>query len=242
MRRSAIAAGVGVLVVLAGGLGLLAWRASLGKEVDAVRLGILADHSIGSLDAGREVCQRAIDLDRPITFVGLAVDTGGGPGPPLTVRIRDLVTQRTLREVKVPAGFVNVPPNYYGAQLSTPLSGGRTVEVCAHNDGKRSLGLIGDESNMAQGAIQDDGVPFDGDWAVYFPLSEADRRTHLQMVPDMVRRASVLRPNIVTPAFYAVLAAVLLGLCPAALWWAAARSARADDEALSAAGRDDRPT
>lgn len=218
MSRRGLWSAAALVVVLVAGLAAVAWRGAHDTAVDAVRLGVLADHPIGVLPAGGEACQRPVDLDRPVTNVGLAVDTGGRPGPPLRLEIRSRATRRVLTSARVGPGYVIGVPDYLGFALPQRFATQQSVAVCARNEGRRPIQIVGDEAiEGANAAI--DGATLPADWGVFFPVpKEADRPDYLALVPDILRRASVLRPGFIRPAAYVALAALLVIACPLLLW------------------------
>ncbi|MDO9408791.1 hypothetical protein [Patulibacter sp.] len=242
MRRSSIAVGVAMLVVLVSGALVLVDRGSKGREDQPVRFGVLAKKSIGLLPAGNEACQSPVDIDRAVSQVGLAVDTAGRPGPALEVSVRDLRTRRVLQRARVPGGYEIALGGFVTAPLEAAVTPERSVAVCARNLGRRSLSLVGD--NTVDYSVALDGRrELDGDWGVFFPLAESGRRTYLEMASDMVRRATVLRPGIVTPVFYGVMALLLVVAAPLLLWRAIVAAGDTDDRLATTPGpRPEPPT
>jgi hypothetical protein len=208
--RSAIA----IFAVLLAGLGVWLSRAVHTGEVDATRPGVTAANQVLVLGPGREACQTPLDLDRPVAGLGLGLDDGGRPGPRLAVEVRDADSGGVLATATVSAGWALPLGQYFGMKLARPVPAGRTVEVCARNAGSTAARLVGKEQAIVTSGLA--GRP--ADWAVFFPLAPGARRSYLAMTPDIARRASVLRPGIVTPAVYWALAALLLVGGPFALW------------------------
>jgi hypothetical protein len=212
--------------VLAIGLGLLLWRGAQTEELDAVRPGILADAPLVKLLPGHESCQGPLDLDRPVRQMGLAVDTLGKPGPPLEIEVRDNPTGRVLARATVPAGYVVGLGAFEPVTLDPALPDDASVDVCARNAGAEPLTLVGKQSIATSALHEDSGRTIQEDWAIFFPLAPQDRRSLLATTPDILARASVLRPGIVTPAFYVVLGLLLVVGGPLLLW----RAVRLADE------------
>lgn len=220
MRSGAL----GLLAVLVIGLGVVLWRGLEGREVDAVRPGVAAAGPVADLKPHEELCERPIDLDRSAPRLGLAMLNGAQPGPPVRVRIADADTHELLRTATIPKGWALAPGQYYGLELPHPLPGGRAIEVCARNDGKRAFELWGKEASSSANLYRGEENTGAADWAIFFPLQPRERRTLVQMIPTFLRRASVLRPGIVTPAVYAVLGLLLLVGAPLLLWRAVKRA------------------
>lgn len=232
-------AAVGLVAVLVIGLGIVAWRALANDELDAVRPGILAASPVATLKPGREMCQRPLDLDRPVPRIGLAIYNGPAPGPRIQVHITDLERDRVVSRFTVPRGWGLAPGQYFGVKLPRPLPGDTAVEVCARNEGHRSFELYGSpgitDSRLYAG--HGDRVGIDPDWAIFFPLLPDERRSLFAAIPDIVKRASVLRPSIIGPAAYGGLALLLLVGGPLLMW----RALRASEDAPQARGEDAPP-
>jgi hypothetical protein len=216
MRRSSIAVGAAMLVVLVVGALVLVDRGRAGREDQPVRFGVLAKERIGALPAGRTACQSPVDIDRPVRRLGLAFDTARGPA--LRVSVRDLRSREVLRTVEVPAGYSSPLGGFLTVELGDPIGGDRSLEICARNLGRRTLELVGDNTvDYSQVRV---GRPLGGgaDWAIFFPMREGERRSYLAMASDMLHRATIIRPGIVTPLFYGVLALFLVVAAPLLLW------------------------
>ncbi len=205
------------------GLGVILDRALAGGETDANRPGVVASRVVATLDPGRRLCQRPLDLDRRAPRLGVALDNGGLPGPALDITVTDLADGRVLDREPIAAGWALAPGAYYGFQLRRPLPGNRTVAVCARNVGDRPVGLVG-KASITDSAIYAGTRSLRRDWAVYFPLAPDERRSYVRMLPDIFRRAAVLRPGVVSAATYAVLAILLLVGGPLLLWRAVTRA------------------
>lgn len=229
VRSTAFRVGVAMLLVLLVGVLVLVDRGTKGHEDQPVRFGVLADHPIGTLPAKREVCQSPVDLDRAIRTVGLGVDSAAKGGPPLRVTIRDSANGNVLRSARVGGGY-KIPLKGF---LTVPLDGAvpsdRAVSVCAQNLGRRSLTLVGKEAVLDSEARVGSQI-LDGDWGVFFPNPDAKPRNYLQMAPDMLDRAAVLRPGIVTPLLYVLLALVAFVAGPVLLWRAVVSAANDDED------------
>jgi hypothetical protein len=224
MRRSSIAVGAAMLVVLVVGALVLFDRGRAGREDQPVRFGVLAKERIGPLPAGRAACQSPVDIDRPVRRVGLAFDTARGPA--LRVSVRDLESRELLRSVDVPAGYATPLGGFLTVELGAPVGGDRSLEICARNLGRRSLELVGDNTvDYSQVRV---GRPLGGgaDWGIFFPMRDGERRSYLAMASDMLHRATIIRPGIVTPLFYGVLALFLVVAAPLLLWRAVVVAAR----------------
>ncbi len=218
---------LGLLAVLVVGLGLLIWRGSLGEEIDVTRIGVPAAGPISTLTPNEELCQRPLDIDHAARIVGVAIYNGPNPGPPVRIRVSDADTGRPLASATVPAGWTLDPGSYFGLTMPRALPADHGLEVCARNDGKRTIELYGKESLSASNLYRgDDNIG--GDWAIYFPLEPGTGRNYLEMIPDFLRRASVLRPGFVGPATYVVLALLLLVGGPLLLWRAISRAEQED--------------
>lgn len=212
----------GMAVVLVLGLGFLLVRGARTGELDATRPGILAEGPVAELEPRDGVCQAPLDLDKPVRRLGLALEGGGPPGPRLDVELRRAGSNAVLATATVPENWTLAPGAYFGLELSRRVPAETTIAVCARNAGRREAVLIGKQAIANSRVAPGNEL----DWAVFFPLAEGDRRSYLRMTGDMARRASVLRPGIVTPLLYGVLAVALLVGGPLLL----ARAARAATE------------
>jgi hypothetical protein len=219
MRSAAIAIAVVVVV----GLAVLLVEALTGSELDAVRPGVLAETPVAELPAGQEICERPLDLDRPVRRMGVALDAYGRPGPRLDLEVRDADDGEVLAEGTVPEGW-NIPLGaVFVVTLSETVPADSAVAVCARNAGRQPAVLTGKQSIAGAALYPEQGERIAADWAIYFPLAENERRTYLGMSHDILRRASVLRPGLITPLTYVVLALALL-IGGSLLLWRAIRA------------------
>ena len=100
------------------------------------------------------------------------------------------------------------------------------LRICLVNEGRRKLAILGQPGAASQRtAAIVGGAPIDYDLAVTL---RREQRSLLALLPDMAERASLFRAGWVSPAVYALLAALVLLAAPLLLARGIARAARAD--------------
>jgi hypothetical protein len=225
MRRPAVA----IFAVLLIGLGLTLARALSGSELDAVRPGVLAQSGIAELSPGHVACERPLDLDRRASRMGVALYADDRPGPQLELEVRALDGGNVLAEATIPAGWTIPLGSQYVVDLSPTVPAGSSVAVCVRNSGNRAATLVGRQAIAKSALYPETGEPIQSDWAIYFPLTEDERRSYAGMSGDILKRASVLRPGVVTPLTYVLLGLALLVGGPLLLSHAVTRAAAEPD-------------
>ncbi|HEX8073808.1 MAG TPA: hypothetical protein VF545_02400 [Thermoleophilaceae bacterium] len=207
MRRAPIAALAVVCVLGLAGLALAAAadRRELAFTLDVRPVGIVA-----IAEPGQEACQRGVRADDGFDVVDALLGTFQRPGPPLAVTVRDARSRRTLATGRLPAGAQDNKPA--SVRVSPAVDAGRTLDVCVRDAGGGRLGFYGGSgTDSAESHATVNGRPLPGDLRLRFFRSRP--RSALGLMPAMMRRAAVFRPDPVGAwTFWALLAAVAAGV------------------------------
>ncbi|HEX8067142.1 MAG TPA: hypothetical protein VF520_11505 [Thermoleophilaceae bacterium] len=213
---------IALAATVAVALAALAAAAATDDRHLAFALGVPSKQVVAVIGPGHWACQRGIDAEADFDEVALAYGTFHRPGPRLELFVLDATTGRVLSDGALPAGYADNAEAT--ARLRKPVrrSAG-SIDVCAGNVGAGPVAIYGGAPTDAfpsDGTF--DGHPAAGDLRMTFRRS--DPRSALSRLPDVMRRAAVLRPDPVGPwTFWALLA--LLVLAVPALLAAALRSA-----------------
>ena len=202
----------GGLLTLAGGVVLALAALVLVAATDERRLAFTLEVSPVAVAAearpGEEACQRGIEAEAEFDEVDLLLGTFARPGPPLTVTVRRSGSAAVLASGVLPAGAKD--NRRAGARLDRRVPEGTHVDVCARNDGSHRVAYYGGSIFQAPSSGFVGSRPA-GDIFLVFRRDEP--RSVLSLVPEMPRRAAILRPEPLGAwTFWALLAAVPLGL------------------------------
>lgn len=144
---------------------------------------------------GQETCQSPIAVRQPFARVRFQVGTHFRPGPELVVTVRDANSGSRLGRGRLAAGYPDIskPAVHVG-----DVSAGRQIEVCIWNVGIRRAALFGTTSNqLPETRLTLDGRRRGGELTLSFYA--ADRPSAIEEVPEIFRRASLFRPDVVGP-------------------------------------------
>lgn len=134
LLAGALAVALGAIIVLA-----------TDERTLAFSNGVAAETVIAQLAPGQRACQPGVVVAEPFAGVELVLDTGGRPGPPLELTVRERRARDTLATGKVRGG--------YAGRLGTGgavavarlrrVRAGRQVQVCVANAGRQPVGVTG---------------------------------------------------------------------------------------------------
>lgn len=212
-----------LLAACAVALAVLAVVAARDERDLAFSTNARAERVLAVATAEREVCQRNLEAAGDFDTVELLIGTYGRPGPPLRVEVRD-GRDEPLAAGTLPAG---APDNRAArVRVEPEVRRGPRVDVCVRTAERRVALYGGPESDLATTATAGPRQ-VGGDLRMSFRRSEPE--SVLALVPDMLRRAALFRPEAVGAwAFWVLL--VALGVGVPALLAAALRGSAADGE------------
>ena len=203
------------------GVAVLAWRASSDERTIAFRIGALPRGPAAVLAPGSSVCQTPIDVQDDTDAVSVPVGTSGRPGAQLTISVDDprgrVLTQGTVR-----AGYTDASTQ---TARFRRVRAGETVSLCIRNDGREPVYPLGEDVVIDSGIVQD-GRKSTMDMTLTF--LRPHRRSVLDLVPAMFRRAAVFRFGWVGAWTYWMLAGFALIAVPVLCGYALALAARED--------------
>lgn len=230
--RSVAATFLGVLVA-----GLVALALTINGATPEQSLGVSVVQAVATLTpGGPEACEEPISLGEPVT--GVTFNPGAPPPatPALLVTVRDTATRAALASGRIGAGFNPTLPQT--VPLSRTVSTSRPVALCVRDLGPTPVGVFGAPSRATPCSLQRGsfGCAFGsaiatttvsnaylgstllpGQIAAVFHSAPRSLGDSLAATFD---HASLFRPGFVGRGFWwALLAALLLGV-PAALLWA----------------------
>lgn len=230
-----------LIVVVVGVIAVLLVGATKSDRL-AQTLGVAPAGPISVLTAGNELCQRPIALASDLDAVRFTLGTTADPAPAVTVTLRSLSGRRVF-------GSGRLAPGYDVGHAQTVRVGrvraGPDTQLCFRNEGPALVALYGDDLNGSRctptggrqgfncvpGTIRPtlsssapfvNGKPLGSDVSAVFLREES--RSLLARVPDMLSRASLFRPGLVTPALWWLLIAGWLIAAPAGLVYALRRA------------------
>jgi hypothetical protein len=206
MRRRAV---VVLLGTCAAGVVALALTASADERRLAFNLNVQPERPVAVLPAGGSACQRLIATPARFDVVEVLLGTYARPGPPLTIVVRDHAARRILASGALAPGAADNKPAL--VPMGPAVAKGRLIDVCVENRGVRRVALYGGPRTDSTSEAFQDGRPLPDDIRILFHRSEP--RSALSLVPEMFRRANLLRPDpIGVWTFWALLAAVGIGV------------------------------
>ncbi len=203
-RTLLIISSVAVALVVAA----LVWSAGHDERLSSFSIDVDPGPTVvGALRPGQQACQGPIRTLGPIGYVTSWVTPVSGPGPALTVAVRDAGSGQTLGSSRVSPGYVGASAPE--ALLDHVVPAGRTVSVCLRSEGPGVVKLIGNKSNTRSGHLVIAGQLQQESLALYF--LRAHPVSLLSQIPVIFRRAALFRPGWVGSWTFWVLAALLLG-------------------------------
>lgn len=219
-RRTVLAiSSLAVLLVAA-----LVWSGTRDELLSSFSIDVDPSSAVASLAPGQEACEGPIQTLGPIGYITLWATPVAGPGPALSVMVREASgTHSLLGAARLPAGYVG--PSSPEPAVTPAVPPGTAVSVCLRSDGPGRVNLVGDIPNTRSGVLTVDGRREQDALALYFlrphPVSL------LSQVPAIFSRAMLFRPSWVGPWTFWVLALMLLGTFGVAMF-AVAQAQRED--------------
>lgn len=198
-----------LLAVCAAGAAVVAAAAAADERTLAFTYNIRPTHAVVDVPPGSEACQRWFETTAPFGYVEPLIGTHARPGPELRTTVREFGSGRVLARGLLPAG---APDNRIArVRVQPTVPSGRSIEVCFRNAGPGDVAIFGGPHFEGPGNAYLDGRRGTGDMRLGFRRGEP--RSALALVPDMFRRASLLRPDAVGPwTFWVLLALVAAGV------------------------------
>jgi hypothetical protein len=190
-------------VLVAAGIGALAWSVGTADRLVAYSPGVPPSHVAATVPPGHEVCQTPLPAPAPVDAVSFAVGTNHRPGIPLRVIVRNL-RGRVLAEGAIGPGYPD--GGLLTARFRT-IPAGSVVSVCIRNAGRSPVYPYGSDSADGTGTVQD-GRRATVDVAI--TLLRPGPRSALSLVPAAFRHAAVFRFDWVGAWTYWVLTALLV--------------------------------
>ncbi|HEX8051993.1 MAG TPA: hypothetical protein VF517_03310 [Thermoleophilaceae bacterium] len=204
MRSGVAALAAGCAIALA----VLAVVAAGDRRERSFGPNVRAERVLAVATPAREICQSDVGVAADFDTVELLLGTYGRPGPPLAVRVRDTRSGGQLAAGTLPAGAAD--NRAARVRVEPEVERGGSVDVCVRTAARRVALYGGADSDVITEA-RAGGRRVDGDLWIAFGRSEP--RSALALLPDMLRRASVFRPEPVGPwAFWVLLAGVVAGV------------------------------
>jgi hypothetical protein len=222
MRRDALVTFAAVLGIA---FAVLVALALVSDRSDAFTLGVRADAAVAKLGPGDQVCQRPIEVLDAFDRLDIQLGTYHRPASPYLLVVRSTGRERALAEARVSGGYEDSVVQT--VRLSREVPAGREVAVCIRNTAARPVAVYG-SSDLANRASTSylNGKGTGGDLMIVFRLPRSE--SALDLMPAIVRRASLFHGAWASPAAYWVLLVLLVGTL-AALPALALRSALAAD-------------
>jgi hypothetical protein len=220
MRRQAL---LTFAVVLGIAFAALIALALMSDRSQAFTLGVGADAAVVKLRPNDEVCQRPIDVVEDFDRVRIQLGTYGRPASPYALVVRSTGSARALADARVPGGYEDSVVQ--SVLLSRQVPAGAEVAVCIRNTARRPLAVYGssDLANRSSTAYLN-GEGANADLMIVFEFPQS--KSAAELLPAIIRRASLFHGAWASPAAYWVLFVLLVGTL-AALPALALRSALA---------------
>ena len=201
--------------VLGAGITALAALGLVENRSQAFTLGVRADAPVVKLPPGSRACQRPIDVVSDFARVRVQLGTYGRAASPYSVEVRPSDGGRPLARATVRGGYADSAVQ--SVRLSREVPEGRETAVCIRNTGRQPLAAYGssDLSNRSSTAYLN-GRATGADLMVVFDAE--DSKSTLELLPAIVRRASLFHGGWASSAAYWVLFGLLvstLGTLPA---------------------------
>jgi hypothetical protein len=196
------------LVLGAAVAGLLALALVSDRSL-AFTLGVRADSAVVKLEPRDEVCQRPIVVPDNFERVQIQLGTYGRPGAPYSLEMRPAESGRPLAGAMVSGGYADSAVQT--VPLSREVPAGREVALCIRNTSRQPLGVFGssDVSNRASTAYVN-GQAATVDLMAVFEFS--DSKSEFELLPVIIRRASLFHGGWASPAAYWLLLGLLVGV------------------------------
>ena len=199
------------------------WSGTRDEQSSSFSIDVDPSSAVATLAPGHEACEGPIQTLGPIGYITLWATPVAGPGPALSVTVREAYgTHSMLAAARVPAGYLG--PSAPEPALSPAVPSGTTISVCLRSDGPSRVNLIGDIPNTRSGVLTVDGQR-EQDVLAHFLRPQPV--TLLSQLPAIFRRAALFRPSWVGPWTFWVLAVMLLGTFGVAIF-AVAQAQRED--------------
>jgi hypothetical protein len=181
-----------------------------------------------TLEPRDEVCQRPIDVPESFERVQVQLGTEGRPGGPYALEVLPTGSGRALAGARVAGGYADSAVQT--VPLSREVPAGRKVALCIRNTSRQPLGVFGssDVSNRTSTAYVN-GQPATVDLMAVFEFS--DSKSEFELLPAIIRHASLFHGGWASPAAYWLLFALLVGVLatmPALALRSALRASRRD--------------
>jgi len=212
-------------VLTAGLVALLAVGLAKGSST-VYTLGVVPQGGVVKLGPGERACQGAIDPPDDTTVERVGFYPLGGQ--PVAVEVRRAAGGAPLASGELAGGYASGSPPPLRRVGVGALRVRSPVAVCFRNRGRRQVevwGTAGIASPSTSATVN--GEPVGVDMGV--TLERRHDRSLIALLPAMAERASVFHPTWVSPALYAVLAALVLLGVPALLVVAVRGGALADE-------------
>jgi hypothetical protein len=195
-------------LVLGAGIAALIALALVSDRSQAFTLGVRADAVVAKLRPGDEVCQRPIDVVQGFDRVRIQLGTYGRPGSPYLVEVRPTGARRALARAMVPGGYAD--SSVQSVRLSREVPAGREAAVCIRNTAPQPVAVYGssDLSNRSSTSYLN-GRGTGADLMVMAEFS--DSKSALELLPAIVRRASLFHGGWASGGAYWFLFALLVG-------------------------------
>jgi hypothetical protein len=195
-------------LVLGGAIAALLALAVTSDRRQAFTLGVRADAAVVKLRPGDEVCQRPIEVLERFDRVRIQLGTYARPASPYSLELRSNGSARQVARATVRRGYEDSVVQT--VLLSREVAEGQVVAVCIRNSGRQRLAVYGssDLSNRASTSyLNGEGTGADLMLVFDFP----DGRSELELLPAIIRRASLFHGGWASSAAYWVLLALLVG-------------------------------
>jgi len=197
-------------------------------------LGVAPQGAVADLGPGDRACQARIEPPDGASFgrIGFYPGTEQRPGPPVEVTVGTRAGDRTLGGGVLAAGYrTGSPPQLSHADVGEVRPArDQALVVCFENRGEERVqlwGTAGVASPSSSATV--DGQPIDLDLGI--TLERPGERSLIGLAPEIAERASVFHAQWLSPAVYALLAALVLVGVPLLLLLGLRRAAAADDAA-----------
>lgn len=209
MRRATLILPLVVLVVLS-------IAALVVRSEAAWTLGVPSNEAVVTLQPGQEVCQGPVRLTNGVAATGVTLQLGTffkPAGPPLAVRAAR--GGKDLARGRIAGGYPDiVNADRQSGTIAVPDT---PFDLCVRNEGQIPVALYGTGgAASAETVAVLNGRELAVDIDVRFTGPE---RSFLARLPELLRRASLWRPDLVSPALLVGLLVIILAAATLLLPW-----------------------